>query len=163
MMTIRPAEASDHADIVCLWHQGWHDAHAALVPPQVLAFRTMNHFATWLAEAQDAFYVAADTELRGFVSAKDAEIVKLYVGRNARGQGIAHMLLSFAEQKLWEDGAREAELFCTAGNNRAENFYLREGWTLSETFEDHLWMPAGITTRFTVETHRFRKNLSAAA
>lgn len=163
MLTIRLAEATDQADIVRLWHQGWHDAHAALVPPEVLAFRTIDHFSTWLAEARDAFYVAVDTELRGFVSVKDAEIVKLYVGRNARGQGVAHKLLSFAETKLSESGVREAELFCTAGNSRAENFYLREGWTLSETSEDHLWMPEGITTRFAVQTHRFQKNLLAAA
>jgi len=162
MLTIRLVEASDHADIVGLWHQGWHDAHAALVPPEVLAFRMIDHFATWLAEARDAFYVAMDTELRGFVSVKDAEIVKLYVGRNARGQGVAHALLSFAERTLSENGVREAELFCTAGNSRAENFYLQEGWTLSETFEDHLWMPNGIATRFAVQTHCFRKSLMAA-
>jgi GNAT superfamily N-acetyltransferase len=163
VLTIRLAEAANQAGIVRLWHQGWHDAHAALVPPEVLAFRTIDHFHTWLGEARDTFHVAIDTELRGFVTVKDAEIVKLYVGRNARGQGIAQKLLSFAERKLSENGVREAELFCTAGNSRAENFYLREGWTLSRTFEDYLWMPEGSTIGPTMLTHRFQKNLLATA
>lgn len=163
MLTIRLAEAADQADIVRLWHQGWHDAHAALVPPGVLAFRSADHFGIWLSEARDTFYVAADTELRGFVSVKDAEIVKLYVGRSARGQGVAHRLLSFAERTLSESGVREAELFCTAGNSRAENFYRREGWTLSGTFDDFLWVPEGVTVRFAVRTHRFQKNLTVSA
>jgi putative acetyltransferase len=163
MLTIRPAEATDQADIVRVWHQGWHDAHGALVPPEVLPFRTPNHFDLWRNEARDDFHVAWDAELLGFVSTEDAEVVRLYVGREARGQGIAQDLLSFAERELSKGGVREAELFCTAGNGRAENFYRRQGWTLSRTFEDCLWMPEGMTTRFAVKTHRFRKDLVASA
>jgi putative acetyltransferase len=156
---IRPAEPADHTKIVQLWHQGWHDAHAELVPSEVLSFRTESHFAVWLQEARDTFYAASDTDLRGFVSVKGAEIVKLYVGRSARGTGIAHALLSFAEQLLFEKGVREAELFCTAGNVRAEKFYEREGWSLLQSFEDALWVPKGIGGHFVVSTHRFQKAL----
>lgn len=163
MLIIRPAEAANQADIVRLWHEGWHDAHAALVPPAVLAFRKIGDFGTWLSEARDAFYVAVDSELQGFVSIKGSEIVKLYVGRRARGQGLAQDLLSFAERKVSENGVREAELFCTAGNIRAENFYQRQGWVLSRTFEDFLWVPKGIADRFAVQTHRFQKNLMSSA
>lgn len=46
MFEIRPAETADYPRIVRLWHQGWHDAHAALVPAGVLAFRTIDHFAS---------------------------------------------------------------------------------------------------------------------
>lgn len=69
MFEIRPAETADHDEIVQLWHQGWHDAHANLVPSEILAFRTKDHFTRWLKEAQDAFYVAADKiGALGFVS-----------------------------------------------------------------------------------------------
>lgn len=161
MLEIRLADAKDHADIVQLWHQGWHDAHADLVPSEVLAFRTPDHFAMWLKEAPDTFYVATDSELLGFVSVKAAEIVKLYVGKNARGTGVAHSLLSFAEKALFERGVREAELFCTAGNSRAEKFYEREGWSLSRSFDDALWVPEGTDRLFIVPTHRFQKALNA--
>jgi putative acetyltransferase len=69
---IRPARASDHIDIVRLWH----DAHANLVPPEILAFRTLNHFAVWLKQAPDVFHVATNLDLLGFVSVKGAEIAK---------------------------------------------------------------------------------------
>ena len=159
MLKIRPAQSTDRADVVRLWHQGWHDAHAALVPPEVLSFRTIEHFNIWLKEASDDFYVAMSGDIVGFVTVEGPEVVKLYVDRNVRGQGVAHQLLSFAELHLSKNGVREAELFCTAGNGRAENFYRREGWTLIQTFEDALWIPEGISARFAVQTHRFQKNL----
>jgi hypothetical protein len=69
MLKIRPAETADHEDVVQLWHQGWHDAHADIVPSEVLAFRTKDHFTLWLKEGQDAFFVATDdTGVLGFVS-----------------------------------------------------------------------------------------------
>lgn len=164
MLEIRPAEAADHERIVQLWHQGWHDAHADIVPAEVLAFRTKDHFTLWLKEAQDAFYVAADDDgVLGFVSVKGAEIVKLYVSMRARGTGAAHALLSFGERLLSGTGITKAVLLCTAGNVRAERFYKRERWALSHSFEDALWTPAGVNRKFIVCTHRFEKDLSAGS
>ncbi|MHC2422093.1 hypothetical protein ACVMB2_006004 [Sinorhizobium meliloti] len=75
-MYIRPAV--DKAAIV--WHQGWHDAHAELVPPEVLPYRTQSHFLIWLAEAPGTFYVARSGENPlGFVSLRGFDVVKLYV------------------------------------------------------------------------------------
>ena len=160
MLDIRPAKASDHVEIVRLWHEGWHDAHADLAPPEILAFRTLDHFAVWLKQAPDAFYVATNPDLLGFVSVKGAEIVKLYVDRHARGTGAALDLLSFAETLLLENRIEEAELFCTAGNIRAEKFYIRENWLLSRTFNDALWVPQGVNKKIVAPTHCFRKTLA---
>jgi GNAT superfamily N-acetyltransferase len=163
MLKIRPAETADHEEIVQLWHQGWHDAHADLVPTEVLAFRTKDHFTLWLKEAEDAFFVATDdTGVLGFVSVKGAEVVKLYVSNRARGAGAAHVLLSFAEKLLRDAGITKAMLLCTAGNLRAERFYKREGWDLSHSFEDALWTPEGDRKKFIVSTHRFEKDLKLA-
>jgi GNAT superfamily N-acetyltransferase len=160
-MYIRPAVSGDREAIIHLWHQGWHDAHAELVPPEVLSYRTKNHFITWLREASDTFYVARSGEnLVGFVSLKGIEVVKLYVGVGARGTGVASTLLSFAELTLRQGGVLEAELLCTAGNARAERFYLRQGWSLFDTFDDALWAPPDISQNFVVSTHRYRKKLS---
>lgn len=160
MLELRVAETAHHEEIVQLWHQGWHDAHANLVPSEVLAFRTRDHFNLWLKEAQDAFFVATDDiGVLGFVSVKGAEVVKLYVGNRARGTGAAHALLSFAEKMLRDAGITKAALLCTAGNLRAERFYKREGWDLTHSFEDALWTPEDVTKRFIVSTHRFEKDL----
>ncbi|WP_337270241.1 GNAT family N-acetyltransferase [Oryzifoliimicrobium ureilyticus] len=160
MLEIRPAEIADHNEIVQLWHQGWHNAHADLVPSEVLAFRTKEHFKLWLKEARDAFFVAIDDiGVIGFISVKEAEVVKLYVSNRARGTGATHVLLSFAEKLLHKAGISKAVLLCTAGNIRAERFYQREGWELSHSFEEALWIPEGVSEKFIVSTHRFEKNL----
>ncbi|OCW55603.1 GNAT family N-acetyltransferase [Hoeflea olei] len=160
-MDIRPATADDAEAIISLWHRGWHEAHAALVPEEILAYRKPDTFRTWWAEATDRFFVAVSgARPISFVSVKDCEVVKLYVGSAARGTGVAPALLAFAERTLAQVGVTEAELFCTAGNARAERFYLRNGWRLAETFDDALWTPAGVTRRVIVPTHRFRKGLA---
>lgn len=160
MLEIRPAETADHEEIVQLWHQGWHDAHADLVPSELLAFRTKDYFTLWLKEAQDKFFVAIDnTCMLGFVSVKGVEVVKLYVSNRARGTGVANVLLSFAEKLLRDAGITKAVLLCTADNLRAERFYKREGWDLSHSFEGELWTPEGVRKKFIVSTHRFEKDL----
>lgn len=160
MLEIRPAKTADHEEIVQLWHQGWHDAHAGLMPPEVLVFRTKDHFTLWLMETQDAFFVARhDTGVLGFVSVKGGEVVKLYVSNRARGTGAAHALLSFGERLLRDAGIIKAVLLCTAGNIRAERFYKREGWSLSHSSDDALWTPEGVRTKFIVSTHHHEKDL----
>ena len=160
-MDIQAAAPEDEEAIVHLWHQGWHDAHAELVPPEALVYRTKSHFRIWLKEAPDTFYVARSGDnLIGFVSLMGIEVVKLYVGVGARGTGVASALLGFAEHALRQDGVSQAELFCTAGNIRAERFYIRQGWCLIDTFDDALWAPPGISQKFVVSTHRYRKRLA---
>nr|WP_234888329.1 GNAT family N-acetyltransferase [Agrobacterium larrymoorei] len=164
MLEIRPAKTIDNESIVQFWHQGRHDAHADIVPSEVLAFRTKDHFSLWLKEAQDTFYVATeDDRVLGFVSVKRAEVVKLYVSTRARGTGVAHALLSHAERLLHGAGITRAVLFCTAGNVRAERFYEREGWILAHSFEDALWTPKTVDKKFMVSTYRFEKDLTPTA
>ncbi len=161
MIHIRSASNADRAAILRIWHQGWHDAHARLVPPELLAFRTPAHFALWLDQSPDPFHVAVDREVLGFVSLNGSEIMRLYVDRAARGTGLAGFLLEFAEQGLRAEGCLAAELFCAAGNIRAERFYIRQGWALSRTFEEALWIPEGIARSHTIPTHHYRKVLTA--
>ncbi len=147
--------------LIRLWHQGWHDAHANLVPVDVLDYRKPEYFAIWLNECADEFFTASsDRGLLGFVSIKNSEIVKLYVHRKARGTGVAKALLAHAEKTLLARGVEAAELFCTAGNNRAEHFYAKEGWHLARTFRDYLWMPNGRVAKYSVETNQYEKSLT---
>ncbi|KZK98317.1 putative acetyltransferase [Pseudovibrio sp. Ad5] len=160
MFDIRRIKPSDHGAIVRLWHQGWHDAHAQLVPKGVLEYRTPEYFWKWLESSDDEFWVAVDSDVLGFVTTNRSELVKLYVLSKARGTGIAQTLLSHGEHQIQDNGFSEAKVFCTAGNSRAENFYIREGWSLSRTFQDQLWSPETTARRFNVKTHCYRKKLS---
>lgn len=162
-MTIRPARPDDRQAILALWHQGWHQAHAHLVPEAVLGFRTPDHFALWYDQCADLFHVAEeDSAVLGFVSVKGCEIVKLYVAEKARGHGLAGRLLSHGEALLQAQGIRQAVLFCLAGNGRAERFYAHHGWEISKTIADGLWVPDGVTGTFAAETHRLVKQLQGA-
>ena len=87
---IRPATAADRPAILRLWHEGWHDAHATLVPAAVLATRKPAHFARWLGDSLDATVVAClSGAVAGFYALDGAELSRLYVARAARGGGLA--------------------------------------------------------------------------
>ncbi len=55
MLSIRPLISDDHCEIVDIWHRGWHDAHAGLVPKGVLNYRTIDYFWSWLHCSTDQF------------------------------------------------------------------------------------------------------------
>ena len=159
--TIRSATAHDRLPILRLWHEGWHDAHADLVPKPVLAYRKPEHFALWLDSCDETVFVAcAAGEVVGFYAVDGAELVKLFVRRDARGSGLAQALLAGAEDRLQSRGIEIAELFCTAGNGRAERFYEKHDWQRQRTFPDRLWHPSGAGgSDWEVTTHRYIKRL----
>lgn len=160
MLNIGLAQPKDHSTIVDIWHSGWHEAHARLVPDGVLKFRKVEHFWVWLENSTDQFYVALNDGVVGFVATHESELVKLYVEADVRGTGTATALLSYAEAQTSNDGIQDAVLFCTAGNTRAQRFYSREGWILNDTFADKLWLPENTTEEFIVDTHRYKKLLN---
>lgn len=162
MPQIRPLNQGDRPALLELWYQGWHDAHAQVVPPGILAYRTLDYFSLWLEQSDDEVHAMIDNDhLLGFVSVKGREIVKLYVGSASRGKGIAKSLLSYGERLLAQHGHDSAELFCTVGNVRAQKFYAREGWSLSRIFPDNLWLPNGNKSeRFLVQTQHYTKQLN---
>jgi GNAT superfamily N-acetyltransferase len=163
-MEIRRLVSEDVEAVIQLWHQGWHDAHAEIVPRGVLAYRTPGHFRIWMNGCKETFHVAHEEgRVVGFVSVAGREVVKLYVDRDRRGAGVAAALLGFAERALTDAGAVEARLLCTAGNKRAETFYLRHGWTLLGTCQDTLWVPPDVGQTFNVPTHTYRKVLAASS
>lgn len=159
MANIRTLIPNDRDELIKIWHGGWHDAHANVVPKDVLRYRTVECFWAWFRSSTDQFHVAVDNKVLGFVSTQGSEVVKLYVDPTARGTGMASELLTYGERELHNRGVTDAELFCTVGNARAQRFYDREGWILSKTFPDRLWLPDGVSGEFIVDTHRFGKKL----
>jgi len=159
MVSIRTLTSNDRDELIDVWHSGWHDAHANIVPKGVLRYRTLECFWSWFRGSTDQFHIAVDNGVLGFVSTQGSEIVKLYVDPTARGTGVASKLLSHGERELHNQGVTDAVLFCTAGNARAQRFYGREGWILSETRPDRLWIPDDVSEEFIVDTHRYEKKL----
>ena len=56
------------------------------------------------------------------------EVEQVFVGRSARGTGLASDLLVEAEQRVAAGGHDSAWLAVVAGNARARRFYEKQGW-----------------------------------
>lgn len=127
----RPAYLDEMPALAHLWHDGWHEAHAALLPPAFVARRVLAGFASRLSlpRQQDRLRCAGPRGAPlGLCIVKDHEIDPLLVAPAARGTGLATRLLADGEARLRAAGVTIGELACLPENIRATRFYRRHGW-----------------------------------
>ena len=131
MTSIRPATEADMAAVADLWHEGWHDGHAGHVPEGLTAARTPAAFHERTPSRVADTTVAVDDSgrLLGFVMVADDEVEQVFVGRDARGTGLAPLLLAEAERQVAAAGHVSAWLAVVGGNVRARAFYEKHGWS----------------------------------
>jgi GNAT superfamily N-acetyltransferase len=157
VVNIRAAEPVELEALTDLWHEGWRDAHLAIVPADLAARRTRDSFRARLAAAiADVWVAAAGGALAGCYLLRDAELNQFYVARTARGTGAATTLIAEAEARLHARGVRRAWLTCAIGNERAARFYEKSGWTREGAIVDTLTTPAG---PYQLEVWRYEKLL----
>ena len=131
-MQARPAEASDIAVLSRLWFDGWHDAHGKIVPAALVEARTLDHLAARMRTALGNVWAIGPREAPlGFYILKHDELDQFYVCKQARGSGIAALLIADAETRLLQSGHSAAWLACAIGNWRAARFYEKNGWSQS--------------------------------
>jgi ribosomal protein S18 acetylase RimI-like enzyme len=153
----RNAETTDLDQLASLWHQGWHDAHAQIVPPELTAVRTLANFRERLeAGLADIRVIIADGRCAGFAMLRDDELYQFYVAAEARGKGIAAELMADAEAQLLERGVRTTWLSCAIGNDRAARFYEKSGWRRAGIIEYTMETSAG---PFRMDVWRYEKKL----
>ncbi|MGW8992984.1 GNAT family N-acetyltransferase [Streptomyces zhihengii] len=87
-----------------------------------------------------------------------AEVAKLLVHRDARGRGVARLLLTAAEECA-RDAGRTLLLLDTQTGSAAEHLYRSAGWTPVGTVPDYAADPAGVLRPTTF----FRKTLGGPA
>jgi ribosomal protein S18 acetylase RimI-like enzyme len=156
-MHVRAAEATEIDQLARLWFDGWREAHALLVPPELTRVRTLESFRDRLRAALPDIRVVGATEApAGFCIVKDAELYQLFVAPQARGSGIAATLLADGEARLRANGIDEAWLACAIGNDRAARFYEKCGWRRIGTMINELETIEG---RFQLEVWRYEKSL----
>lgn len=127
-MQLRAAEPADLEAIAGVWHDAWHDGHAALVPAALLPHRTREYFRELAQRQLPQITVAVQAgAIAGFVGVDEDELELLFVGREARGKGVARRLIERGEQEIARRFAR-AYLVVVEGNVRARRFYERCGW-----------------------------------
>lgn len=156
-MQVRAAQESDIDDLAQIWHDGWQDAHAQILPAALAQHRTLECFRQTLQAALLSVRVASSLgSLVGFCIIHGDELYQLYVSANGRGTGVGGDLLADAELQFLSKGVNTAWLACAIGNERAATFYQKHGWQYIRTMLHQLDTPSG---PFLLEVWRFEKDL----
>jgi len=155
--SIRDAKLSEIGQLAKIWFDGWQDAHARILPAELARLRTFQSFEERLRTASSGLRVAGVVGAPvGFYFLKGAELYQFYVSANARGSGIAAVLMADSEARLSERGVHTAWLACAIGNDRAARFYEKCGWLRTGTVTDDVEVPGGT---FALEVWRYEKLL----
>ena len=156
-MMVRPAGQADVDELVRIWHGGWHDAHARILPAEMTRARTPDSFRQRVADAFGTIWVVGDVgEPVGFYMLRSDELYQFYVADRARGRGVAAPLIRDAERRLATNGVDTAWLACAIGNYRAARFYEKQGWRRTGPVVIGVELPAGVMP---LEVWRYEKRI----
>jgi ribosomal protein S18 acetylase RimI-like enzyme len=157
-MIVRDADPADLEQLTRIWHEGWHEAHARIVPIELTTLRTWESFRHRL-EHMSARVRIADSGLEavGLCITRGAELYQLYVSSQSRGSGAAVALIVDAERRLLASGEKSAWLACAIGNERAARCYERNGWQRVGTMIN---LAETDTGTFPLEVWRYEKLLA---
>ncbi|KZD06155.1 GNAT family N-acetyltransferase [Thalassospira xiamenensis] len=154
---LRPAIPIDIEPLARVWHNGWHEAHAAYLPTELTRLRTLESFVARFSSMLEKTMVhEINGHPTGFCTIQGAELMHLFVCRTDRGTGTAGALLMNGERRLVEAGITTAWLACVIGNTRAARFYEHFGWRQVGTMIYNAPTEAG---NFPVEEWRLEKHL----
>jgi ribosomal protein S18 acetylase RimI-like enzyme len=157
-MSVRAAEPREIDQLARLWYDGWHEAHAPVLPAALTRLRTLESFRDRLQEALlQVRVLGAPGDPAGFSMVKGSELYQLYVSPRARGAGVAATLITDAERRIAESGADIAWLSCAIGNERAARFYEKRGWRRVGTMSYEAETSRG---PYLLEVWRYEKSLN---
>jgi GNAT superfamily N-acetyltransferase len=159
-MDVRAAKDGEIDQLARIWHEGWHESHAPIVPAELTRIRTLESFRHRLQEALlNIRVVGPSRDPFGFCIVQGAELYQLFVSDRSRGSGVAAALIADAEARLSASGVETAWLACAIGNERAAKFYEKCGWSRVGTMINRLDTPNG---PFPLEVWRYEKSLSSS-
>ncbi|MAQ84365.1 MAG: GNAT family N-acetyltransferase [Maritimibacter sp.] len=157
-LNLRWAEVEEVEPLAQMWRAAWRDGHLGHVPEALVTQRTPELFVQRARDNLARMKVAGPVgRPLGLCIVDEDQLYQLFVAAEARGTGLAGLLLRDAETRMAEDGVRRAWLKCAVGNARAAAFYRRNGWELERTAETRFGQEVG--DGIPVETWVFAKTL----
>jgi ribosomal protein S18 acetylase RimI-like enzyme len=139
---VREARRGDELAVAEVHIRSWQEAYRDLMPAEFLAALDPAERATrYTFEGGDeapTTLVAVEEGVIGFVTfgaSRDAdaaglgEVYALYVDPGRYRAGLGRLLMAEARAALRERGFEAAILWVLDGNERAQRFYEREGWS----------------------------------
>ena len=155
--TVRDAVAADIDALGTIWHDGWHEAHASLMPSGLTRVRTLESFRERIRLALASVRAVGPVgSPLGFCMLRDYELNQLFVAAAARGTGAAAALMADAETRLADSGVALAWLSCAIGNERAARFYEKAGWRNAGVVPSRIETSSG---DFVIDVWHFEKLL----
>ena len=143
-LPLRDAGPADVDALLALWHAGWHEAHAAILPAELTARRTPEDFAHRLPPLMtNVRTTGAIGRPLGLCVTLGDDLNQFYVAPEARGSGVAAQLLADGEARIAARGHGVARLDVAIGNARAERFYAKHGWQSAGPVETTLKTSVG--------------------
>jgi GNAT superfamily N-acetyltransferase len=142
-MILRPARRSDAAAVAGVHVRSWQVAYRGLLPDEYLdglrpEDRAVRYTFGELGAQQSETSVAIEQKtISGFATTGPCrdddrrgtgELLALYVDPGRWGCGVGRALIQDARARLARQGFEEACLWLLDGNERAERFYLVDGW-----------------------------------
>lgn len=143
-MLLRRAEVGDEPAVAAVHVRSWQVAYRGLLPDAYLdaldpAARAKRYTFGRTGPGRPVTTVAvADGVIRGFATAgpcrdDDArsagELYAIYVHPDWWGSGTGRALIGAARGRLESLGYQQAVLWVLAGNERAQRFYRKDGWS----------------------------------
>lgn len=160
-VVVRDAQTDEIEQLARVWYDAWQDAHAAVVPAELIRVRTLESFRRRIQDGLSNFRVAGTPGSPvGLCVVRDDELYQLFVSSSSRGSGVAGALLADGEARLAAAGYETAWLACAIGNDRAARFYEKHGWHRVGTMQNRL---DGVSGDQYLETWRYEKPLSGVS
>lgn len=156
--TVRSAQESEIAHLAQLWYDGWQDAHAGILPAELARYRTLESFGRRLRASLSQVRVTGPIGAPvGLCMVMNDELNQLYVSADARGTGVAALMLTDAEKRIRHSGFTAAWLACAIGNQRAARFYEKNNWVRTGNVVIEHETPGGVIA---LEVWRYEKALT---
>ena len=161
MINIRAAQPTEIDQLAQVWFDAWNDAHARIVPVELVRLRTLENFRERMQKKLPNVRVAGEPgDPVGFCVVKGDELYQIFVAAKARGTGVAAALMADGEALLAQCGVETAWLACAIGNDRAARFYEKCGWRRTGTMTNEAETSEGT---FLLEVWRYEKDLKVPA